>query len=121
MTIKIAYVADDGTSFNSKEACEEYERCALIKNNNDIKWFDKYFLPIEKIPANWKYVRFLWFRDVDVDQNFHNYVCDSEEWQVVSNTAKFEDYENMSLLSDYNYFLYWNEERWIDIGEALKK
>ena len=120
MTIKTVYIAEDGTSFNTEQACKDYENRSNLTTNNEIKWFDKFLQPLEKKPTNWNRLRFMRFKDSDADQFFHDYVSYHKDWICVANSIKFEDYSDMALLVNYNSYIYWNGERWIDLGKSVK-
>ena len=121
MTVKTVYIADDGTSFNTEQACYDYEIKQSLIYNKDIKWFSETMHPLEKTPENWEIVRFIKFADREADQFFHDFVEDNDKWAEVANSSKFIDYDSSELLENYDYPLYWDgDDRWIDLGKALK-
>ena len=52
MEIKTTYIAVDGTEFENKEVCLEYE-ASLTAMCEHVRFYDRYFKPIEWNPENY--------------------------------------------------------------------
>ena len=113
--MRIAYYADDGAEFETKQECEKYEAKLIAPLNDIVALNDKNeILPYSKECDFFNEVRFLYFKNSDAVDAFHNELG-RIDW-VNEYTCEHGDYFNENTLDYYDDDL----DEFVDVKGSIK-
>ena len=115
-TVCTVYIAEDGTEWQSQEACEKHERLTAPCAIEGVRWYDGggRVLPING--ENWGKVQAMWFDNPNADFKMCAYLERFEDDMSCHGAEKYSAYQNIDVgegSEPYTLLYRPDEDRWI--------
>ena len=110
------YIAEDGTEWQSQEACEKHERLTAPCAIEGVRWYEGGGREIPINDENWEKVQAIWFDNPQKDYALFGVLEAMEDEMSHMGQEKFSAYRNIDVGegSDPYTLLYRpGEDRWI--------
>ena len=115
-TAYTVYIAEDGTEWQSKEACEKHERLSIPLEIEGVRWYDGGGRVIPISGENWEKVQAIWFDNPQKDYALFGVLEQIEDEMSYMGQEKFSAYRDIDLgegSEPYTLLYRPEENKWI--------